>query len=296
LQLDRTTIAIRERGILDTLDLSLHVTRIYALPLTVAMALGVLPLMAINQLLIGWMAEPVDGEPVFPFRFVWHLSILVFLQAPLASVFATAYLGEAVFLERPKLWDIVGKVMRLAPRVAWCQCLVRGVVVYLLVLLILDRYDSFAIVWESVFPIFLTMYVAALRAFRPFMNEIVLLERNPLISRNPQTMTVGKRSSMLHGPSGGDLFLRWCVSATISILLVMAVFGTFLFVAGVLFHDWSFSPLMVQFFLPLAMWITTLFFAVVRFLSYLDIRIRQEGWEVELRMRAEADRLASRLA
>ena len=37
------------------------------------------------------------------------------------------------------------------------------------------------------------------------------------------------------------------------------------------------------------------FMAVVRFLSYLDLRIRHEGWEVELLMRAEAQRLAVQL-
>jgi hypothetical protein len=42
---------------------------------------------------------------------------------------------------------------------------------------------------------------------------------------------------------------------------------------------------------PLAMWIVAGYFCVVRFLSYLDLRIRREGWEVELRMRAEAARL-----
>ena len=295
MQLDRTSIAIRERGILDTLDLSLHVLRVYALPLTGAMALAVIPLMAVNQVLLGWMTEPVDAEIGFPFRFVWHMSILVFLQAPLASMFATAFLGEAVFLERPRLWEIVDKVVRLSPRVLWCQLLIRGVAPALLILLALERYDRFDFFWEGVVLVFLVIYSAAMRAFRPFMNEIVLLERNPLISRNPHVMTVGKRSSMLHGPSVGDLFLRWCTSAMIGILLMLAIFGTFLFVSGVVLHDWSFSPLIVQLFLPLAMWITALYFTVVRFLCYLDIRIRQEGWEVELRLRAEAVRLANRM-
>jgi hypothetical protein len=38
------------------------------------------------------------------------------------------------------------------------------------------------------------------------------------------------------------------------------------------------------------------YFSVVRFLSYLDLRIRHEGWEVELLMRAEALRMAARVA
>ena len=33
------------------------------------------------------------------------------------------------------------------------------------------------------------------------------------------------------------------------------------------------------------------FYSVFRFLAYLDSRIRLEGWEVELRIRAEAERI-----
>ena len=47
--------------------------------------------------------------------------------------------------------------------------------------------------------------------------------------------------------------------------------------------------------LPLAAWVVVGYFAVVRFLAYLDRRIRCEGWEVELLMRAEAARLTRQL-
>ena len=33
-------------------------------------------------------------------------------------------------------------------------------------------------------------------------------------------------------------------------------------------------------------WIAIAFFAVVRFLSYIDRRIRLEGWEIELRLKS----------
>ena len=295
MQLDRTTIAIRERGLLDTLDLSLHVLRIYGLPLIAAMALGVIPLMLVNHLLLGWMTEPVDEEMFFPFRFVWHMSVQVFLQTQLASVFATAYLGESVFQERPQLREIVVKVVKMAPRIVWCQLLMRGIAPALLVLLAIERYGQFDFFLEGFTLAVLVIFAAAMRAFRPFMNEIVLLERNPLTSRNRQVMTVGKRSSMLHGPSSGDLLFRWCGAALICICLMLSIYGTFLFISGVFLHDWTQNSFMVQFCLPLAMWITALYFTVVRFLTYLDVRIRQEGWEVELRLRAEASRLANRL-
>jgi hypothetical protein len=47
---------------------------------------------------------------------------------------------------------------------------------------------------------------------------------------------------------------------------------------------------------PLVLWTVAGFFAVVRFLAYVDLRIRREGWEVELMMRAERDRLMRRTA
>ena len=47
---------------------------------------------------------------------------------------------------------------------------------------------------------------------------------------------------------------------------------------------------------PLAVWLTVAFFTVVRFLSYLDLRIRREGWEVWLKLHSEADRLARKVA
>jgi hypothetical protein len=46
---------------------------------------------------------------------------------------------------------------------------------------------------------------------------------------------------------------------------------------------------------PITLWTVVAFMGVARFLSYLDLRIRQEGWEVELLVRAEAARLAEKL-
>ncbi len=42
-------------------------------------------------------------------------------------------------------------------------------------------------------------------------------------------------------------------------------------------------------------WLVVGYLTVVRFLAYLDLRIRREGWEVELMMRNEAARLTRQL-
>ncbi len=48
--------------------------------------------------------------------------------------------------------------------------------------------------------------------------------------------------------------------------------------------------------LPVGVWLVVSFFTVARYLCYLDLRIRREGWEVELQLRAEAEHLARQIA
>ncbi len=294
MQLDKTRIGVRERGMLEVLDLSLHVLHAYIGPLSLAFLLGMAPLMVLNQLLIGWIAD-VNYDETFPFRYVWTMTLLVFIEAPLASLFATSYLGQSVFLERPRIWQVVKDVAKLSPRILWCQLIVRGIAPACLLALVIHDYSDSTLFVEVLLLPGLALYAAILRSIRPFMNEIILLERNPLRAADRTTMTIGRRSAFLHGPSGGDLFVRGFCSMMVGLCLVVAVYGVVTFMAAVVFDYWLQGPLMVQFFLPLSMWIVALYFTVVRFLSYLDVRIRQEGWEVELRLRAEANRLMSKL-
>jgi hypothetical protein len=105
------------------------------------------PLTLINHLLIGWMLPETDNLLDIPIRYLSHMTMLLFLEAPLASVFATTYLGQAVFLDRPRLRDVVRDVLKLAPRILWCQVLIRGVGAAWLLLLAVDRYGEFDPFW-----------------------------------------------------------------------------------------------------------------------------------------------------
>ena len=301
MQLDKTKIAIRERGLLDIFDLSLHVFYNYAGPLLAMFAIGALAMFAINYALIGWMMDIEYREAYFYIdevgtiaRYVWAMTLLVTIEAPLASVFATAYLGQAVFVDRPKYRNVIIDVLKMSPRVVWCHLLVRGVLPAWLLIGTVERYSDFNSGIEGFLLPVLTLYALGLRYFRPFINEIILLERNPLTAKAADAMTIGRRSAQLHGPSSGDLFARGFATTCLSIALTVSVFSLFVFLSGVFLNSWKLSPLKLTIVLPLSMWLTSCFLAVVRFLSYLDLRIRHEGWEVELRMRAEAARLQSK--
>lgn len=296
MQLDNTRIAVRERGVLELHDLAFQVMRRFLGPLLATMAFGVVPLMALNHLLIGWMSYETDFTQAYPARYMYHMICLITIEAPLASVFTTAYLGQVVFTDRPSIGRIVSEVLKLSPRIFLCNVLVRGIGLAWLFVLLLRPLKTVEPTIEFLLIPSLLLYAGLVRGMRPFINEITILERNPVQARTSATMTIGRRSSILHGPNGGMLFGRALVAMLFAIPLAWTAFGSCLFLSGVLFNTWRQGRIMIELAFPLSLWLVAMYFTIVRFLSYLDLRIRQEGWEVELLMRAEAAKLAQRLS
>jgi hypothetical protein len=293
-RMDNTRIAVRERGILEILDLSLHLLRHYAKPLAITLAMGIVPCMLLNHLLIGSMTDVAWEGEGFPFRYIWNMLVLVFLEAPLASVFATTYLGMSVFYDKPSIWRVAQDVLRYSPRLAFTQLLIRGIGPAWLLYLAVPRDSDYSPLADT-FVSLLAVYAWFLRAARPFINEVVLLEKNPLRAQSHSTMTIGRRSALLHGPSSAELFGRSLLSTLMAVLMFGAFYATFHLLSSAFLGDPTQGPLMVELVMPLTMWLIAGYFTVVRFLGYLDLRIRQEGWEVELRLRSEAAILQSKM-
>ena len=129
----------------------------------------------------------------------------------------------------------------------------------------------------------------------PYLNEVILLERNRLSPGRSRRMTTNRRMTALHAGSGGDLFVQWVLAMVVGIPLAISLWGSLCLLADLMLDRWQIDTLVYTLYYPLALWITLGFFAVVRFLGYLDLRIRREGWEVELMMRAEGARLERQL-
>lgn len=287
MQLDRTRVAIRERGILDLGDLALQVLRIFSPRLLGAFAMGILPMALINFLLLARLLD--EGFPSTFVRYVWNLTLLIFIEAPLATAAATVFLGDAMFLEPPTLRSVMKTLWQFKWRLFVCQLLLRGVLPAWLLAGTLSREGPMP--GDFLLPL-LALYLLIVRGVRPYVNEIVLLERNPLRSRDPRAITIGRRASKLHGPNSGELFGRFLVSGLLSIALCLSLLMSLWFVQGIFFNDWKWGFAMTFVGLPASMWIVAAYMAVVRYLSYLDLRIRREGWAVELMLRAEASRLS----
>ncbi len=293
MRLDRTRIAISERSQPETLDLALLVLREFFVPIVTLVAILAVPLAVLNYYLIEWMSADLIEE-VTVSRYLLTMAMLVYIEAPFAGVLATSYLGKITFYESPTMWDVCRDVLSLGFRVFWTQLLLRGVLVTIFLVWMINPDDSYSAL-EATLP-FICFALFIWRSLRPYINEIVLLERSPVFSRDANQITVGKRSGRLHGPNSGDLFGRGIAMIPVTFALGVAVFGMLWFVVATMSNDWSWGLVVVHGAVPAAFWILTVYVTVFRFLSYLDLRIRREGWEVELQMRAEANRMTDRMA
>jgi len=274
LQLDKTRIPILERGYDNLLDLALVVIRQHALPILLMSLLGAIPFAVANYFILGAWLEPVEFDYFDSvMEYVLMMALLVAWEAPLASIPTTLYLGEALFVEKPDTKRMLRAFWTALPQLFLVQVVFRGVAAIFCVLPWLLMY------W-----------------FWPYLNEIILLERNPLTG-GKGVITTTRRASSLHGHFVGNLFGRWIAALAYGTLLTAALCIAIFWVRMVVMNgELDFSPPLAEVWYPLALWIVVSYFNVVRFLSYLDLRIRGEGWEIELRMRAEANRLRNQLA
>jgi len=268
MQLDETRIAIRERSFGEILGLALQVARSCAVPLFLAGLVGTLPFALLN----GWLLYEVLQDDLwyeFPGGYWTMMIALVALEAPFATAPIAVYLGRMTFAAEISLRAMVVDLVRSIPQ----MLVVQGLLRCLLMPILCVPY------WMS-----------------PYMNELVLLERNPLFAGKAKRLTTMRRSRNLHGSNGGELFGRWILATAAGgiLLLAFCIGGETLVVQ---LTNWEITPTFRHLVLyPAALWIVVGWMAVVRFLSYLDLRIRREGWEVELQMRAEAQRLRRSIA
>jgi hypothetical protein len=258
-QLDKTRIVSRERDYLDILDLALRVVREFAGPLFLALALGVAPAMIFNAWILAGYSDQ-DFDMGFPFMYTALMTLLVGYQIPLVTAPAAVFLGEAVFTERPRPGEILRKLLRGLPQLLLYEGLMRW--------------------WYWPWT---------------YLSEVILLEQNPLRGKGAWQLSTRQRSAFLHRGHGGDLFARALFTLLLGGLLLGAIWASFWMLFRMLFGAWEWGNPAFTMFYPLSLWIVVGFFSVVRFLSYLDLRIRREGWEVELLMRAEQVRMTRKL-
>ena len=243
MRLDETRITIRERGLLEILDLSLKVAAAYPGLLLASICLPVLALMALNTYLIGWIAYDFDdfGQVA---RYLWTMTLLVFIEAPLVSIPVTLLLGRIMFIQPAAAREILRDMVSFFPQIAWCHLVLRGIVLAWILMWMVPDYSEYTS--QEALLMMLAMVVAVIRAVRPFITEIIVLERNPLRSKQGGEMTVARRSTTLHNPNSGDLLARWLGCAILGALMVVALLVTMTCISGMLFFQWEWGPVMLH--------------------------------------------------
>jgi hypothetical protein len=248
LAFERTLIQIRERTFLDVLDLALVVVRDRPLTLGLAALAGIAPFALFDAL--------VSLAPEFP---PFLLLGLVYLQAPWATAPLTIVLGDLMFGRKPAFGRGIMTLLRASPSLFLHQFVLR-----LLVILV-------------------PFVIPLIPAFFLFLNEVILLERD-------RWWRAPGRSARLSARRGSDLFGQWWAQLSFGAVFVACFwYGTGKVVQAMTSSEltwdvpeWSdLNSIRLQ----VGLWLAVAFFAVARFLTYIDHRIRKEGWGVELRLR-----------
>jgi len=267
-QLDQARIAICERTWLENLDLALHVAGRHGGRLAVSALAGILPFALLNHWLLGWQAGDVFLQENWGLTWYWAM-LLVMIEAPLATAPLTLYLGQALFVDRPNGGRIARDLVSCLPQLFLLQVLLRTLLIVPLITWIIPY-----VLW-------------------PYLNEVILLERNPLVGRPGQISTLA-RNGLLHRGNAGEFFLRGLGTMILAPLLIVALYVTQQVLLELLLGVET-GPVADAATFQAVLWIVVVYFTVARFLGYLDQRIRNEGWEVELFLRAQRERLTRQI-
>ena len=291
MRFDQTFIAIRERGVLEIFDLALHVIVDHFKPLFWLLVVGASPWIMLDYYLVGWIATADIVEPTL---YYWIMLLLIVSQAQIGTTFMTQYLGKAMFEGRPNISKTIKEVLlETSFYFYWSHGILRCVLPVLGLCLTLK---AGGVEWTAtvaaLFMPGLVILGLVIRTFRPFASEILLLERTPIRSKDPTRIHFSKRSGALHGAASSDLTGRMLVATMFACPLAFSCFAFFAVVDSTLNIQANLENTFYPFYWIVALWTVSGFLCVVRFLSYIDVRIRQEGWAVELKMRAEGQRLA----
>jgi len=303
MQLDKTAIVISQRSAFDIVDLSLIVLRRYWQPIAFFAMVGILPFAIVDFVLLWPLCQydsllmasrDISSTATYHWRYLWIVTALISIQSPFALSAVTYFIGQAVFTERPTAEQVFSAVWQRLGSIVFVLGILRMALVSFVPAVMLFITPEFRPEIEIPFFFFgMCGIVYFVRGFRPFAAEILLLERCPIFrsKKRPDQLAYGQRSRWLHSTVYNELFGVHIGVNIVEILTALSLSMSMVFLVGVLTGIWSWGFWMDLFFYPLAIWFVSTWGAVIRFLLYMNSRIRIEGWEIELRLKAEAQRL-----
>ena len=271
---DQTYITVRQRTMLETFDIALQVGKEHFVQLALALLVGCAPWMLLNYVILyRWQSDDYQG------LFFILMASLVIAQAPLATVIITDLMGAIMFRQKQRLLKSIMNCLRQFGKLFWLHGILRmAIPVTILIAIMLPDWGIEGIVSYVMFVVFGSVGTGLLvRASRPFVTEVLLLEKPDWKPPRFGEVCFANRSQSLHGPAFGTVFSQAILVALFGFLLFLSFHGLFSlrqFVTGNMDLDFWMFPIFFQ----LACWCVAGFMTIVRFLFYIDLRIRQEGW------------------
>lgn len=308
MQLDKTAIVISHRRLFDIVDLSLIVLRNYFKQILLCSVVGIAPFALLNFILtlplwdyefLAMRSSEFTDPLAYRIRFYFIQSAIVFLQMPLALSVLTFFIGQAVFVEQQSLKQVFKSCWE-----RWLQLLTvlgifrLGIMSYvpLLFMFLNPQMNVGLELGLYLFIICGSLYLV--RTVRPFAPEIVVLERTNLFqkSNSKQNPSFFQRNKWLHSAQLSDNLGAHILLSLIAVWGVGCLCVSLVLLVGVISKAWTWSDWIDLIGLPIACWMIAIWITVIRFLLYMNTRIQTEGWEVELKFKAENARLEEALS
>ena len=304
MQFDKTAVTISQRRLLDLIDLSLIVFRSYLSVIVLCALIGIAPFAVLNFILtfplweyeyLAMRSADFTDPLVYRVRFYIIQMALVFLQMPLALSGLTYFVGQAVFVEQQSIKHVFKSCWERWFQLAYVLGFCRFALLCYLQLLFMFYNPELNLGLELGICLFLLCgSVFVVRAARPFAPEILVLERTNLLKGKSSNATpsYALRNKWLHSMQFSDNFGAHLLLSLIAMMGVACLSISLVLLAGVISKNWTWSEWVDLLGIPIACWIIAIWMTIIRFLLYMNTRIQTEGWEVELKFKAESERLA----
>jgi len=258
MNIDQMTIAVRERSIPEVYDLALQISRRHFAAIAVLGTVTGLPLSLVNW----WLLHDPFGTNIAGSLYLWML--LVAVELPLLTAPVTLYLGQAMFDPRPSRARALRETLRTLPR--------------LVALGLLNGLLSVAVITQLFVP-------------RQTL-EVFLLERPGRFGAGwSRAWRLGR---FYFGENISAYSMNLLIFFSSFFIVMISIFILALtFSVGIDLNDPIASFWNITAWWPHALALACfLFFTVLRFAAYLDLRTKREGWEVELQLRRVGNQLS----
>lgn len=284
MDLDNTEIVIRERSLSQRIDLSFHLIRRFAREIILYSLVGITPFFILNILIVEGL-DPTGYWEYYAWVGKWMLILfLTVVEAPFALAPLLIFLSQRIFRQRVKMRETLRRALRSAGRLGVIYFLVR--VNLLFVIAVLSAYNLSSGEW------FISLIIAALMvnaiffAARPYVDSVVLLEELKFRSKNDEPR-LGSRSASLHRYQSADQLGEGVALLALNFVLFSGIYATALWCIYLIWQNTVTFNWFSWTLFAVALWAIMIYSTVFRFLGYLDTRVRLEGWELELRLKAE---------